>query len=566
MRRTAALVLLSTIAPTGTFAATESVPRGVGPEFAKFYANKETFTCISNPSIVLKSSQVNDNSCDCPDGSDEPGTSACSHLDPLSPEQPLPGSVTGTTNTTRALPGFWCENKGHIGAYIPFMYVNDGVCDHELCCDGTDEALHVGGTKCENRCASIGKEYRRLQEERRQSKERSAKQRRTLVKEASELRRRVESKVASLKEEIANLEVQKAELQKKYDEVERAERGKVVKAPGEGGKLGVLVGLAKKRVDELRDTLDKVLDQRDDLQDRVDQLEDILSKLKEEYNPNFNDEGVKAAVQGYENYAAGKSTEKKSEVVDADVLEVLKEDGPDSGINWAEFQEEESSDADIVYNLEAYLPPSVRSFIHSKISSLKVWLIENGVLADNPTTGGPTESKLVKAARDALEAARAEHTTKTSQLADEERDLAKDYGPDDIFRALKGQCVSADVGEYEYELCWFDRTTQKSKKGHGNTNMGNFERITTEIADEEDRVDGKGLGKGPRMVLRFENGQGCWNGPQRRTDVWLACAEKDELWRVSESEKCVYRMEVGTPAACEDVGEPGVGTKGHDEL
>lgn len=262
--------------------------------------------------------------------------------------------MTGTTNTTRALPGFWCENKGHIGAYIPFMYVNDGVCDHELCCDGTDEALHVGGTKCENRCASIGKEYRRLQEERRQSKERSAKQRRTLVKEASELRRRVESKVASLKEEIANLEVQKAELQKKYDEVERAERGKVVKAPGEGGKLGVLVGLAKKRVDELRDTLDKVLDQRDDLQDRVDQLEDILSKLKEEYNPNFNDEGVKAAVQGYENYAAGKSTEKKSEVVDADVLEVLKEDGPDSGINWAEFQEEESSDADI----GMYLLPS----------------------------------------------------------------------------------------------------------------------------------------------------------------------------------------------------------------
>lgn len=234
------------------------------------------------------------------------------------------------------------------------MYVNDGVCDHELCCDGTDEALHVGGTKCENRCASIGKEYRRLQEERRQSKERSAKQRQTLVKEASELRRRVESKLAGLKEEIANLEVQKAELQKKYDEVERAERGKVVKAPGEGGKLGVLVGLAKKRVDELRDTLDKVLDQRDDLQDRVDQLEEILSKLKEEYNPNFNDEGVKAAVQGYENYAAGKSTEKKSEVVDADVLEVLKEDGPDSGINWAEFQEEESSDADI----GMYLVPS----------------------------------------------------------------------------------------------------------------------------------------------------------------------------------------------------------------
>ena len=30
----------------------------------------------------------------------------------------------------------------------------------------------------------------------------------------------------------------------------------------------------------------------------------------------------------------------------------------------------------------------------------------------------------------------------------------------------------------------------------------------------------------------------------------MACAEKEEIWKVSESEKCVYRMEVGTAAAC----------------
>jgi len=161
-----------------------------------------------------------------------------------------------------------------------------------------------------------------------------------------------------------------------------------------------------------------------------------------------------------------------------------------------------------------------------------------------------------------VEAAKNDLSSKTSALEQEEKDLAKDYGPDGIFRALKGKCVSTDVGEYEYELCWLDRTTQKSKKGHGNTSMGNFERIDKELADEEERADGKGLGKGHRMVLRYENGQGCWNGPNRRTDVWLACAEKDELWRVSESEKCVYRMEVGTPAACDNLPNAG----GKDEL
>lgn len=464
------------------------------------------------------------------------------------------------------------------------MYVNDGVCDYDLCCDGSDESAHPGGVKCENRCAAIGKKYRRLEEERRQSKERSAKRRRTLVKEARELRRRVEARIVSLNEELQNLEVKKEELQKKFEEVERSEKNKVVKSAGKGGKLGVLLGVTKTRVSELRDTLDKVLDQRDDLQDRVDQLEDILSKLKEEYNPNFNDEGVKAAVKGWEDYAASQPGEKKSDLADSDIMEVLKEDGETSGVNWAEFETDDTGDADIgiyfpawlrafnkvdwltrcniVYDLEAYLPAFIRDWVHEKLNSVRSWAIQNGILADNPTSG--TESRLVIAARDAVEAAKNEHSSKTSALEEEKRDLEKDYGPDDIFRALKSKCVSSEAGEYEYELCWFDRTTQKSKKGHGNTNMGNFVRIDKQNADEEERADGKGLGKGQRMVLRYENGQGCWNGPNRRTDVWLACAETDELWRVTESEKCVYKMEVGTPAACEDVNEPGVNTK--DEL
>jgi protein kinase C substrate 80K-H len=490
--------------------------------------------------------------------------------------------MTGTTNATNALPGFWCSNAGHIGAYIPFMYVNDGVCDYELCCDGSDEFEHVGGVQCENRCDAIGKEYRRLEEERRQSKERSAKRRRTLVKEARELRRRVEAKIAALKAELEGLEIKKGELQKKYEEIERSERNRVVKVDGQGGKLGILLNLAKNRVSELRNALDKVLDQRDDLQDRVEQLEDILSKLKEEYNPNFNDEGVKAAVKGWEDYAAGQAGEKKSDLADEDIMEMLKEDGEASGINWAEFENADASDVDVgmfsspgpshsqpsteltdaVYNWEAYLPRPVNDFIREKINALRGWAMDNGILADN--RGGAGESRQVTAAREALEATKNEISSKTSSLDEQKRDLEKDYGPDDIFRALKGKCISSDVGEYEYELCWIDRTTQKSKKGHGNTNMGNFVRIDKELADEEERADGKSLGKGERMVLRYENGQGCWNGPNRRTDVWLACAETDELWRVSESEKCVYKMEVGTPAACEDAQEPSPGAK--DEL
>ncbi|RYO78736.1 hypothetical protein DL766_000557 [Monosporascus sp. MC13-8B] len=562
MRQTQVMMLMGVMAHTGTVTA-GSLPRGVGPEFAKFYEIQDKFTCIGHPSITIPSSRVNDNSCDCPDGSDEPGTAACAYIDPLSPPQPLPASLSGTTNTSNALPGFWCENKGHIGAYVPFFYVNDGVCDYDLCCDGTEEYGNKGGVTCENRCDEIGKEWRRVEKERKEKAERANKRRRTVVKEAKQLRRNVEAKIGSLENEIKELEAKRDELKVKLDDAERQERGRVVSGEG-GGKLGVLSGLAKARVNELRDALSKVMGDRHELREKIAELEGILSAFKEEYNPNFNDEGVKKAVNAWEDYAAKKTQDAKEALNEADILEAMKEDSETSGINWKEFEEEEATDTDILYSLEAYLPVPIRDFIHARVNLLRIWLIENGMLADKST--GKGESRLVKAAREAHEAAANELRAKQRELDDQRRDLEGDYGADDIFRVLKGRCVATDAGEYTYELCWLDKTTQKSKKGGGATSMGKFERFDVDEADEEERHDGRGLGRGRRVVLRYENGQHCWNGPNRRTDVWLACAETEELWRVSELEKCVYKMEVGTPAVCEDVVEPGHAADAKDEL
>jgi protein kinase C substrate 80K-H len=195
---------------------------------------------------------------------------------------------------------------------------------------------------------------------------------------------------------------------------------------------------------------------------------------------------------------------------------------------------------------------------------MRVWLIENGILADNPTAG--QESVLITSARDAVTAVEGDLLSKNTALTDQESDLAKDYGPEGVLRAIKDRCISTDSGEYTYELCWLGQTTQKSKKGHGDTSMGTYVGVETHDADEEERADGKGLGSGKRLVLRYDNGQGCWNGPNRRTDVWLACAESEELWRVSESEKCVYKMEVGTPVACEQALQPEAVPRAKDEL
>lgn len=556
------MALLGTVAHSGVVAA-GSLPRGVGPEFVKFYDLKETFACIGHPSVVIASSRVNDNTCDCPDGSDEPGTAACAGLDPISPPQPLPNSLAGTTNTSNALPGFWCANEGHIGTYVPFMYVNDGVCDYEVCCDGSEEWRGIGGVKCPNRCAEIGKEWRRIEKQRKDNLEKANKKRRTMAKESKELRRRVEAKITALNEEIQELEKKRDELKKKYDEVERSERGKVVKNEG-SGKLGVLVGLAKQRVNELRDTLTVVLNQRDELKNKLDQLEGILAAFRQEYNPNFNDEGVKKAVRAWEDYAAMFTENKDDAAAETDIEAVLKEDSESNGINWKEYEDEEVTDTDIIYSIEAYLPVLLRDFLHAKLNLLRIWLIENGMMADNPS--GKGESRLVVAAREAYQTVENDIGNKERARDEQQKDLHKDYGIDDIFRYLKDKCISVDSGEYEYELCWLSKTSQKPKKGGATTNMGNFERVDWEQSDEEERHDGKGLGKGQRMVMRYENGQHCWNGPNRKTDVWLACAEIEELWRVSEQEKCIYKMEVGTPAACEEAVEPGKDGRTKDEL
>jgi protein kinase C substrate 80K-H len=215
-----------------------------------------------------------------------------------------------------------------------------------------------------------------------------------------------------------------------------------------------------------------------------------------------------------------------------------------------------------VYRFEEYLPKSLQNWVHDKIRDLRIVLIENGILADNAKSG--SESAAVTSARAAYQAANGEVDSKKAEIDNLEQDLERDYGPDGIFRALKGTCVSQDSGEYTYELCWMDRASQKSKKGGGNTGMGNFVRFETVEVDEDVGADGKGLGRGPRIALKFENGQHCWNGPNRATTVIIACADKDEIWKVVEMEKCIYRMDVGTPAACE--AAPGARGGAKDEL
>lgn len=209
-----------------------------------------------------------------------------------------------------------------------------------------------------------------------------------------------------------------------------------------------------------------------------------------------------------------------------------------------------------VYALSAYLPPSLRVWIDEKVQGFKDFLIQNGVIAQKGTDSNQPESPAVTQARNDVTSAKSTLSGLQRNLQDSENDLGNDYGPDGIFRALKGQMAARDSGEYSYEVTFMERTNQKSKKNGGVTNMGNFVRFQTVVTDEDTPADGRGLGSGERLAMKFENGQHCWNGPNRETLVVMACSEHEEVWKITEEEKCIYRMEVGTAAVCGvDVGK-----------
>ncbi|KAL6578301.1 hypothetical protein OROMI_010629 [Orobanche minor] len=98
---------------------------GVHPLDEKYF-DAELIKCKDGSKSFARN-RLNDNFCDCADGTDEPGTSAC------------PASR------------FYCRNIGSTPRYLFSSRVNDRICD---CCDGSDE--YDGTVVCPNTCIMGG--------------------------------------------------------------------------------------------------------------------------------------------------------------------------------------------------------------------------------------------------------------------------------------------------------------------------------------------------------------------------------------------------------------------------
>merc|ERR1712141_261679 len=164
--------------------------RGVSTAKLSFYVPGKDFTCLDG-SVTLPFSYVNDDYCDCPDGSDEPGTSACPN-----------GQFT-------------CKNLGHKALVLQSSRVNDGVCD---CCDGTDE--YDGDTACANHCEEAGRAEKERLEKEREIAHMGFEVKLEYIQKGKERKQQMETENTNLK---AELEEQKGKLDELKAAKERAE-------------------------------------------------------------------------------------------------------------------------------------------------------------------------------------------------------------------------------------------------------------------------------------------------------------------------------------------------------
>ncbi|XP_021891137.1 glucosidase 2 subunit beta-like isoform X1 [Carica papaya] len=166
---------------------------GISPEDVKYYKSSSEIKC-KDGSRKFSKAQLNDDFCDCPDGTDEPGTSAC------------PNGK------------FYCQNAGHIPKVVFSSRVNDGICD---CCDGSDE--NDGKVKCQNTCWEAGKVARDKLKKKIATYQEGVTLRKREIEKAKAAIAKDEAELTKLKNEEKVLKDIVQQLREKKEQIEKAE-------------------------------------------------------------------------------------------------------------------------------------------------------------------------------------------------------------------------------------------------------------------------------------------------------------------------------------------------------
>ncbi|KAJ3384871.1 hypothetical protein HDU92_003344 [Lobulomyces angularis] len=514
---------------------------GVNPKYLSKYSNS-FLTCDGRN---IKKEEINDDYCDCINGEDEPGTSACLNSK------------------------FYCLNKNHIPIYISSSKVNDGVCDEE-CCDGSDE--YNGFVTCPNTCKQAAVEYNRDKKKELEMKQVAMKTKLEYVNFHKTEKKRRELELKKLQSQIAD----SVALVEKYTKAK--EEAQIYEERVEKLRNSTM---AKKQQKECPTNLKAIRNDFKNLRNKLIKANEKINFLFEVVEPLNKKTLSEKSVEEEEFEEPVLSENCLHDPVLMEMktnIEQLRYDNSEEVVVPAEPLEEEGDD--VVYSieeLEKFFDPcqdnhsSGFECLKSGLNKIKLnlvgfyswkgWnklfyktplnLINSFLYKSSITKTGDEvvddlesrfgEYKDLSEAEKNLELAENEKRDLESKIEKLETISGIDFGPLGIFEKLYEQCINLDTPEYTYEVCLFGRSTQKSKKGHGDTSIGSFKRWGKR---GDDKVD--------YNYMMFENGVSCWNGPERSLEVTFECGQENKALSVAEPSKCEYSIKILTPAVCED--------------
>ncbi|GMR63029.1 hypothetical protein PMAYCL1PPCAC_33224, partial [Pristionchus mayeri] len=476
------------------------LPKGVLPSKSAFYARAKEFQCLDG-SARIPYEQVNDDYCDCPDGSDEPGTSACPNGH------------------------FYCENRLHTPQLLISSRVNDGICD---CCDGSDE--YDSGVTCPNTCEELGRSHR--EEHARMQAVRSSgwEKRKLMVVEGKRMKEEQEAGVSGLKAEKEGMEEGKNAAEKEKNEAE--EKEKAVRKVHEDDMFSKRTEKKRTAASLLFNTIDTDLDEKITLEELkklnyADKKDD--GTVNEEALAKFVGENGEADIEHFiTNSFFSVRQMRRDHIANEKREKEEKEHGEDNKVE--KMEEVEAVQEGVEKHGEDEEDIEEDAAVEEEVDEFD----------DNVpfVAFSDEDNKVFDAAREARQKyddIKRKMDDIDRQITDAESFSGVDFGADLAWAPLKGKCSELEMGEYVYKLCPFDRCTQKEKHGHSETNMGTWKGWETGHSE-----------------MKYADGTTCWNGPARSTMVQVECGDEDQLVEASEPGRCEYHFTFRTPAACTD--------------
>ncbi|CAK9093025.1 unnamed protein product [Durusdinium trenchii] len=480
-----------------------SAVRGVAPEDQARYGMDE-FRCLSTGSSLPRDA-VNDDFCDCDDGSDEPGTGAC--------------AGSGATL-------FYCANAQSDAAYIYTSRVNDGVCD---CCNGSDEwrAEQLGRSPCVDTCHAEGRARTRRRSEQISELRSGIKQRAALIGKAKSERAASDKELLALRERLPSLEVAERAAKAQVEAAEAA------KAAEEANATEPDADAAPAEAPSAVPGASAESEPAASSEVKEEQVQEDAPAPEAPASPPAAFEAAKPVVSEYSKWMDGAAEVLDEPAVSEPVVSEYSkwmEGGPAVEPTAAPEEVDDSDDADDDMDGGEGGSTGMRA-LWSK------WWTK---VSDGWTVATRWASELLgrrlSPAERALEKAKQGHQAAKKELKDaksrirtledqlksgvEERELA--------FSGLHDRCIEKSIGEYKYKICFFT----DAKQDH--TSIG--------------RWKGWSWDSGLVMAL-FDNGQYCPGGPERSLTVKFHCGA-EELLDVTEPSRCAYEAQMKHPASC----------------